>query len=144
MPTETAKPKRQRADRRKTVEKVAKAMLLKPRATERELAKAAGVSPSSVNRVKEEVRQTGAKDDRILAITDADVEIVQLSQGHILRELKRPVAMIDARDLSSIAKDSAARYMLLRGEATDEHGAAKVLTPDQLALLQGAIANLPG
>jgi DNA-binding MurR/RpiR family transcriptional regulator len=147
MPIESSqlpKAKRQRADRRKTVEKVAAAVLKKPRATERELAKMAGVGKSSVNRVKAEVGQAGAKDPRIIEITEADVEIVKLAQGHILRELQSKTPMTSPKDISTIAKDSAARYMALRGDATDEHGGARVLTPEQIALLQGALDSLPG
>jgi transcriptional regulator with XRE-family HTH domain len=146
MAIESKKPKRQRSDRRKTVEKVAAAVLKKPRGNVRELAKIAGIDPTTVARIKKsgELPQSATKDDRILTITNNDAEIVTHSQRHILREIRKEIVDIPAKDLSTIAKDSAARYMLFRGEATDEHGGAKVLTPDQIALLQGAIANLPG
>ena len=146
MAIESKKPKRQRSDRRKTVEKVAAAVLKKPRGNVRELAKIAGIDPTTVARIKKsgELPQSATKDDRILTITNNDAEIVTHSQRHILREIRKEIVDIPAKDLSTIAKDSAARYMLFRGEATDEHGGAKVLTPDQIALLNGAISNLPG
>lgn len=144
IPLDTAKPKRQRADRRNTVEKVAKAMLKKPRGTEREIAAIAGVNQASVNRVKAsgELHQAASKDDRILAIADADAEIVALGQKEILSRFKdRRLTLEETKDISGVIKDSAARHVVFRG-MMPKGPSNDALTPDAAAALVAAMAAL--
>lgn len=144
IPLDTAKPKpkRQRADRRKTVEKVAKAMLKKPRGTEREIAALAGVDQRTVNRVKGEVPQAASKDDRILAIADADAEIVALGQKEILARFKgNRLFLEETKDISGVIKDSAARHIAFRG-MMPKGQSNDALTPEAAAALVAAMAAL--
>ena len=112
--------KKMRVDKRKNVEKVAKAMIENPRATEREIAKKVWIGKSSVNRLKEELGQIGAKDERILTLTDWDRE-QQLTIQKIKNERLQEPDKISNKDLNSREEFAMKRYSLFRGNATDNN-----------------------
>jgi hypothetical protein len=95
-----------RSDKKKNQAKVAKEMLKNPVASQREIAKAAGVAVSTVNVHKEEIEQnqTLAKDPRIKAISDDDLTIVKLVQKETIVRLEDPEELkkINALDLNRI------------------------------------------
>lgn len=62
----TEKKKTERKDKARNRAKVIKAKLKSPLKTEREIAKETKVSKSTVNRISQELGQSGTKDDRIL------------------------------------------------------------------------------
>lgn len=68
------------------------------------------------------MEKNGVKDDRIVGITETDLKIVQLAQNEIERRLKKTEELEKMRtiEISQVAEKSAARYMLFRGNATDE------------------------
>ena len=112
--------KKMRVDKRKNVEKVAKAMIENPRATEREIAKKVWIGKSSVNRLKEELGQIGAKDERILTLTDWERE-QQLTIQKIKNERLQEPDKISNKDLNSREEFAMKRYSLFRGNATDNN-----------------------
>lgn len=122
--------KKMRVDKKKNLEKIAKVVVKNPRATEREIAKATGLWNWTINRLKQEVEQIGAKDDRILTLTNTDFDIVILAQQRIQEKLADEAEMKKTRigEISNVAKDSAARYTVFRWAVTDENGAMKDLT----------------
>lgn len=81
------------------------------------------------------MEKNGAKDDRIVGITETDINIVQLAQKEIERRLKKAEELEKMRtiEISQVAEKSAARYTLFRGNATDENGGLKlpILTEEQ-------------
>lgn len=118
-----------RVDKEKNIAKVATSLLKDPLQTAREIADDVWKWASTVNRVRKELAQTGTKDDRILWICDADLEIVQLWQKIIRDRLTNPEELekITARDVSGIIKENTARYSLFVGNATDEKGWLNVM-----------------
>ena len=112
-----------RSDKKKTMAKVAKAVLKNPTASQREIAKEAGVWLWTVNRNTNELEQTGtlAKDPRIKAISDDDLHIVKLVQKETIVRLEDPEELkkINALDLNRIWDISIKRHSLIIGKATD-------------------------
>ena len=123
MNTKT-KTKKEWSDKLKNRAKVIKATLKNPLATQREIAKQQLISKSSVNRIQQEMGQTGTKDDRILWICDADLEIIKLWQKIIQDKLndKKTVKKMKASEVSQVIAENTRRYTLLRWNATDENG----------------------
>lgn len=117
----------ERADKRRNVDKVAAALVRNPLGSVRELAKDAGIHFTRVGEHKEEVLQRATKDPRILSVTDTDMEILTLAQREISRRMQTAEELEKMRtvEISSVAKESAARYTIFRGAATDNEGALK-------------------
>lgn len=113
-----------RRDRENTVEAIAAELIKDPLATQKELAKRAGVSERTVERRIEQVAEVVGKDERIVSLTDADYEIVQLTQSLTMDKLKteEEAKKISPRDLAYIGDVSAKRYSLLTGNVTNESG----------------------
>lgn len=130
-----------RSDKAKNIDKVAAALVKDPLASTREVAEMAGVSNATVSRRQEEVKQSVTKDPRILSVTDTDLEILTLGQREIVRRMKTPEELEKMRtvEISSVTKESAARYTIFRGSATDNEGglkdtqAIKGMSPSELA-----------
>jgi len=115
------KKKRERADSKVNKAKVVKEVLKHPLKSQREIAKAAGVSKGTVFNKLGELGQT--KDKRIQGIIDKDLEIVTLWQQIISDRLQdeEELKKISARDVSWIIKENTARYTLFAGDATDKN-----------------------
>lgn len=131
-----------RSDKAKNIDKVAAALVKNPLGSVREIAAEAGTHHSTVENLLPEVRQNSpAKDPRILSVTDTDMEILTLGQREIVRRLKTPEELEKMRtvEISSVTKESAARYTIFRGSATDNEGglkdtqAIKGMSPSELA-----------
>ena len=124
---------------KKNTAKVAKARLKAPTATTREIENMVWVDHSTVSRIDKQLQQTATKDDRIVWICDTDMDIVLLAQAKIKGKIKKmdtseQTEDIKARDLSAIARESAARYSIFMGDSTDNKGWARFpdLSIDQL------------
>ena len=89
-----------------------------------QIAKETKVSHETVNRVQKEMWQNVTKDDRILWICDADLEIIKLWQKIIQDKLndKKTVKKMKASEVSQVIAENTRRYTLLRWNATDENG----------------------
>lgn len=113
---------KKRVDAQKNKAKIVKEILKDPLKTQREIAKETWLWKTTVQEHKKSLKTT--KDDRIIGICDKDIDIVRLSQKEIERRLldNEEKKKISARDISSIAKDSSARYTIFRWEITDESG----------------------
>ena len=124
MNTKKTKTKKERSDKLKNRAKVIKATLKNPLKSQREIAKDQWISKSSVNIIQQEMGQTGTKDDRILWICDADLEIIKLWQKIIQDKLndKKTVKKMKASEVSQVIAENTRRYTLLRWNATDENG----------------------
>lgn len=118
-----------RVDKRKNIEKVIKEKIKNPLATTREIAKKTGVSKSAVaDHVQNNLDKIGQKDERIMLLTDKDFDIVKLAQQRIEEKLMDEAEMKKTRigEISTVAKDSAARYTIFRWELTDAEWWGKV------------------
>ena len=107
----------ERVDKKKNEAKVVKEVLANPLQSQREIATNAWVWLGTVNRHIKKMEQTGTKDDRILGITDKDLQIVTLVQDQTLDDLLenklKPSDRIKAAELST------KRYTLFRWDVTD-------------------------
>jgi hypothetical protein len=72
-----------RVDKQKNIKALKNELMKNPLQTEEELAKKIGIARGSVNRLKDEMSEivTNAKNDDIIAITDEDRFIIQMSQA---------------------------------------------------------------
>ena len=77
----------ERADKKKSLDKIVASLVKNPLQTERQIAKDTWVSKSSVNRLKEEAGQIGPKDFRIQNLLDKDMELMLLIQNEKFRRL---------------------------------------------------------
>lgn len=118
-----------RADKKRNIAKVAKVALEEPLLTEREIAEKAWVWNGTVNRVKKELEQNGAKDWRIIWITDKDIENIELMQGVLNSKIQDKEEMSQTRiwELAQAMREATARYTLFRGKATDNEGGLKTI-----------------
>ncbi len=76
-----------RADKKRNVSKVAKAVIEKPLLTERQIAEEVGIGKSSVNRAMQELGQNGAKDPKIIEITDRDLRNIEAMQAVVMSKI---------------------------------------------------------
>ncbi len=112
-----------RIDKQRNIDKIAAELIKDPMQTQEEIAAKTGVSHATVSRALGEVSKLVQKDDRIVALTDDDFEIVRLTQRLTLEKLNGEEAeKTRAKDLAYIGDVSAKRYSLLQGSATDEKG----------------------
>lgn len=123
MNTKT-KAKKERSDKLRNRAKVIKATLQNPLKSQREIAKQVWVSKGTVSNVQQELGQTWPKDDRILWICEADLEIIRLWQKIIADKLndKKYVKKMRASEVSQVIAENTRRYTLLKWDATDEQG----------------------
>ena len=114
---------------KRNIDSIATALIKNPLATNKAVAKAAGVSLRTVERRSHMVAALDSvkKDDRIISLTDDDFKILRLAQGHLKERLttKETADKIPARDLNYIADVAAKRYAIFRGELTDKEGGLK-------------------
>lgn len=116
-----------RSDKAKNIDKVAAALIKNPLASTREAAEMAGVSNATVSRRQEEVKQSVTKDPRVLSLVEKDFRLIEAYQDFAMEHFTNP----DKRDAMrlgeavSAAKDSTARYMLMKGALTGSDGALK-------------------
>lgn len=111
-----------RADKKKSISKVASVVLKNPLLTEREIAEEAWIGNWTVHRSLKEVEQSGAKEEKIIVITDRDLSIVEKWQREIDRRLSDTEELWKMRttEISQVIKESTARYTIFRWDATDE------------------------
>ena len=123
-----------RADKAKSISKVAETLVNNPLLSEREIAEETWLGNWTVNRAKQQLEQIGAKNEDIIQITDTDKKAIQLAQRIVIQSLEKHVELSEASgwlDLqealkaSWLAKESTARYSLFRGNATDEQWGLK-------------------
>ena len=112
-----------RKDKAKSIAKVTSEILKNPLSTVREIAETTWVSKSSVaNYINEDLDKLGQKDERILKITETDLNIVEKWQKEIDRRLsqKEELEKMKTIEISQVIKENTARYSLFRWSATDD------------------------
>jgi hypothetical protein len=118
-----------RSDKAKNIDKVAAAIVRNPLGSLEELGKESGVSHQTVKRLRgsPEMLITVKKVPRIFALTEKDLELQELLQDEQMKRIKNSETLKDIRtiELAQLAEKSLARYMHLRGDATDKDGALK-------------------
>jgi len=120
----TTLPKKRR-DSNNNLIKVAKIVLKNPHATERQIAKEANIWNWTAHRQLEYLERV--KSVFIEEVLRADEEIIKLAQDAVRQKLSDPEYIKTARttELSTVAKDSTARFTLFKGNSTDEEGGLK-------------------
>lgn len=114
-----------RTDKAINHNKIAKDVLLNPLKTQRDRAEDLWLWKTTIQEHLLEVKTT--KDDRILSITDTDLNIVEKGQKEIDRRLSESEELGKMRtvEISQVLKESTARYSLFRWSATDKDGGLK-------------------
>ncbi len=114
-----------RTDKKINHNKVAKDVLLNPLKTQRERAEDLWLWKTTIQEHLQEVKTT--KDDRIINITDTDLNIVEKGQKEIDRRLSESEELSKMRtvEISQVLKESTARYTIFRWSATDEQWGLK-------------------
>lgn len=121
------KDKKPRTDKRKNVGKVAEKLIENPNKTEREIAKETWLWKSTVNRAKQELGQTGAKDPTIAYIVEKSKERIKAAQAIFDRYIqesaqKETLEYKDTTLIKDIVKDDLWRVTVLWGNVTDDNG----------------------
>lgn len=118
-----------RKDKARNVDLVTSEIVKNPFITQRDIAKNTDLWTSTVNRAIKEVVQSGIiqKDDRIVNLTNKDLEIVTKAQQLIADKFEdeEQVKKMKVTDISSVAKDSSARYSIFKWDVTDKDGGFK-------------------
>lgn len=119
-----------RTDKKKNISKVAKELLNNPLLTEREIAENTWLWNWTIHRAKEELEQIGAKDPKIIHITDKDLENIVNMQAVISEKIKDKSEMSKTRiwELAQAMREATARYTIFRGNWTDDQWWAKNIT----------------
>jgi hypothetical protein len=108
-----------RSDKKKSLSKVAKAILSNPLMNEREIAEKASVSNWTAHNMIKELEQTWAKDDRIVWLTDEDFVIMKRIQEVKKQRLNKPEE-VNNSDIDKWEQTATKRYSLFRWDATDK------------------------
>lgn len=128
--------KRPRSDRRRSTAAVVKTVLKNPELSQRDIAKEAWVWLATANSILRETEQNGtlAKDPRILAIADNDLEIVVLWQDEIKTRFQNKKILKKMRllDIANIIEKSDKRRSMIVGNATDYNWGIKSILDDLL------------
>jgi len=116
-----------RADKRKSLSKVATVVLQDPLLNQREIAQKAWVWLWTANRAILEMEQNGTKSPDIIAITDTDLENVRTMQDIIRRKLQESETYETTRlvEFAQVMKEATTRYSLFRWTVTDRNGGLK-------------------
>lgn len=127
--------KRERADSKRNLEKVAVSVLQNPSQTQREIAKDAWVWLWTVNAKLNDLEQI-TKDPRISNICDTDLEIVTIWQWILLDKLTDPevVKKMKPYEVSQVISENTKRYSLFRGDATDKDGWLKQVSDVNISI----------
>ncbi len=136
-----SKNKPMRADKRKSVDKVAASLVKNPMQGQVEIAEDTGLGLGTVNRAMDEVEKYGNKDPRIVDLTDEDLTIQELIQEQKLKKLKNNPKEISDSDLNQWDRHSMARLSLFKGDVTDEQGGLKKLSTEEQLLVDKALED---
>ena len=115
----------------KTSHTIQAELMKDPLAGKQELAERVGVSTRTIYREQKALRSNGFNyDDRIIALTDNDVEIIELAQMEVINRLRDPdqARKIRTGDLVRAAEVSHKRVSLATGRPTENvNFVAKIL-----------------
>lgn len=127
--TQVCRIKWMRADVKRNLAAVSRFLIKNPEAKIVDIQKATWLSPTAIARARSNMAEYVEKDDRIMAITERDLEIVWKGQEEMNRRFNSPEEMkkIRTSDLASAMEKSEKRYMLFRWDATNKEGGLKVI-----------------
>jgi len=120
-------------------DKVAAVRVLNPLASQREVARISGVPKSSVDRIDKQIGHLGAKDPRIISLTDDDFEIQKLIQAKKLEKLKNTPDTISDADINQWDRHSMTRYTTFVGDLTDKDGGLKQISVEEKIAVDQAL-----
>ena len=105
-----------RKDVKRNLALVSRYLLKNPDASTTQIQKDCKLSYSAVTRARANIAEYIDKDERIIAITERDLEIVWKGQQEIFERMNNPeeLAKIKASDLAAIMEKSERRYQLFR------------------------------
>lgn len=116
-----------RKDHDKNIAKVAKEVISNPLLSQREIAENTWLSLWNVNDKLNKLEQIAEKDDRIIGITDKDLENIIEMQRVVSLKIRDSDEMSKTRiwELAQAMREATARYSLFRWTATDEQWGLK-------------------
>ncbi len=125
---------KQRRDSKKNLAKVARVVLKKPTATQREIAEDTWLGLGTVNSKVEQLEQV--KTPFIDLITDMDARIIKRGLEIIEEKLndEKYIKTLKPTEISQVIKENTARYTLFKGNVTDKDWGLKITkdTPDDV------------
>ena len=126
--------KKIRSDKAKNISKVLKERINNPLETTREIAEKTWIDHSTVARIDKQLPQIATKSEIILEICDLDINLTKKWLLEINRRFSdtEEIKQINAKDISTIIKESSARYTLFSWEATDSKWWMKTSAVDKL------------
>lgn len=111
-----------RKDKLKNISKVAPEILKNPLKTERDIEKETGVGKSTINRIKQELGQAGAKSEFVLEVLEKDKAIIKrwLQIIHDKLNDDEQVKTMRISEVSSVIRENTARYSMFAWTITDD------------------------
>ena len=144
----TGEPKKKHKPKAKNVWKVAEILVSDPNATQREIAKKAGLARNTVIWAKEELSQNWTKDETIAYIVGSSKGRLQRSQGIFDRRLDQieeqdKIATRDIVVVKDIASDDMKRVTVFWGSITDPNWwMNSIITPKQLEAIDSILNSM--
>lgn len=113
-----------RSDKKKNIDKIAASLAKNPLQTQREVEKDTWISRTTVGKAIKNLDKTWQKDNRIVSLTDKDLDCINLWVEEIRRRLsdKSEISQMKATEISQVIRENTARYTLFRWTATDDKG----------------------
>lgn len=108
-----------RVDKIKNTKKVFDEIIKEPLQTQREISEKTWVSKSAVDRAMKEMGQIGAKDDKIIKLTDEDFDLMISIQKEKKRRLDEEKDKINNSDIDRWEQTATKRYSLFRWNITN-------------------------
>ena len=132
-----------RADKKRSLSKVAEIAINNPTLSEREIAERAWIWNWTAHRALKDLEQVGAKNEDIIQITDTDLEILKLWQQEIFNRLQNEEELKKMRtfEIAQTIEKSEKRYQIFRWDVTDENWAIKTISKEQADLIAKLYGN---
>ena len=113
---------KKRLDAQINKNKIAKVVLEKPLASQRDISKQTGLSKGAVYEHLKDLPSKLDKDGRIIAITETDLENVILWQNELQRRLQERADKLKTQEIVQIMSEGTARYTKFRWDVTNPDG----------------------
>lgn len=132
-----------RADKKKSLSKVAEIAINNPTLSEREIAELAWIGNWTAHRALKDLEQVGAKNEDIIQITDTDLEILKLWQNEIFKRLQDEEELQKMRtfEIAQTIEKSEKRYQIFRWDVTDDNWGLKTISKEQADLIAKLYGN---
>jgi len=134
---------KKRVDALKNKAKIVKEVIANPLATHQEIAQKIWLGRSTVQEHIKDLPNKSAKDGRIIAITETDLENVILWQNELQRRLQEWADKLKTQEIVQIMSEWTARYTKFRWDVTNpDWGERRHLDEKQLKAIDSILSYL--